>query len=227
MHTKKSGASVKSNLSKLIFFMLLIVSQSLACAQTNSQERQCALSVFFAMDYNQKTGKSHIEQMEKSEKDWILAVPSSDDIEKGLIRKFPNVKFNEAFIAKSRLTDLEVMVARAITNELPSLPAQKVLENGAKKCMAIGRPKWASLVSDVLNEAIADYSTEIARQQHLNGLVNKLNEMTHNHPYYSSCPSYKAARQQCATAGNYDTCMNIKFGSNHRSVAESSICSFN
>ena len=226
MHIHKSGVSVKSNLSKLIFFVFLQVSQNLAYAQSASHERQCTLSIFFAIDYNQKTAKSHLEQMEKSETDWILSAPSNEDMEKALIRKFPNVKFNEEFIAKSRLTELEAMVARVVTYELPSLPAQKVLENGAKKCMAIGRTKWASLVSDLLNEAIADYSTEIARQQHLNGLVNKLNDLKRNHPYYSSCPSYKAARQQCATAGNYDTCMNIKFGTSHKSVAESSICSF-
>jgi hypothetical protein len=58
----------------------------------------------------------------------------------------------------------------------------------------------------------------------LDSAINRFSNALKNHPYAKLCPDYRAARQACATAYSYDSCMSIKFGNQHKQVADSFVC---
>jgi hypothetical protein len=50
--------------------------------------------------------------------------------------------------------------------------------------------------------------------------VNNFETAKKMSPFANQCNAYRNAKSQCATAGNYNNCMNIKFGTHHTQIDE-------
>lgn len=54
--------------------------------------------------------------------------------------------------------------------------------------------------------------------------ANDIKSHIENHPLRKECPNFNQAKQSCASAGNYDKCMSIRFGAGYKTMETSLAC---
>ena len=198
-------------------------------SQTEEDLIACVGSVLLMQEYDNQLTMTYIKKLNKQQAGWLLSYfDKMEKIELDIKRKSNGDMWNETTITQRNLNKSEAALVRILGYKLPSQTAQRNLQMGGQACQKNGYSIFASLASAGLNKLAAANSianeSQIANEKKLQDLLNKYNAQLRNHPYYELCPSYNQSRQQCATAGSYDTCMSIKFGSRYRSVQDSNVC---
>lgn len=219
---------LQNKLYKIIFLVFLIWSTP-SKSQTEEDLISCYGSVFLMQEYDNQLTITYLKKLNQQQRDLLLSnFDKMEKIELDVKRKSNGDMWNERTIVQRNLNKSEATLVRMLSYKLPQQAAQRNLQIGRQACQKIGYSILASLASAGLNKLAANNSgvsnSQSVDEKNLQDLVNKYNAQIRNHPYYELCPSYNQSRQQCATAGSYDTCMNIKFGSRYRSVQDSNVC---
>jgi hypothetical protein len=219
---------LQNKLYKLIFLIFLIWSTP-SKSQADEDLIACYGSVLLMLEYDNQLTGTYLKKLNRQQGDLLLSYfDKMNNIELDIKRKSGGDMWDERTIAQRNLNKNEAALVRMLNYKLPQQVAQQNLQRGGQACQKNGHFILASLASAGLNKLTAENSrvsgSQNANEKKLQDLLKQYDAQIRNHPYYELCPAYNQSRQQCATAGSYDTCMNIKFGSRYRSVQESNVC---
>ena len=215
-------------LIKAFITAMLYLSKPAFAAESYEDVVSCAASVTAVTQLDDKF-KDRIEKLNDDEYNWLmknLKIPASE-LSKG-VKKFPSGTTSDVMLSSGKLSRPEWNAISNYASDIKNPIIQPALKRGQAACLKINKPQLAEIIS---------VGATMARNQ-FNGMVNEVNQsiadtqqaakeyqkQLESHPYYKSCPSFKQVRYSCGSAGDYDSCMKIRFGANYKNVQDSLIC---
>ena len=199
-------------MKKILIVCYLLFSTTLYADTPEFNRAFCTIAAMQAIAFN-VSNINFKTYFNESEKEWILnSGKKNEAITKKALEKYGRNADVSKLIQNGTYNDEEMAIFGFPNLSGPNDPEwPKLAGMGYDACLKIGQKKLASILpsSESYTKSLEEYQ-----------------QAKKSHPYNKYCPQFLKSRSDCATAGNYDNCMTIRFGGFYKDVEASMICDF-